>query len=149
MSFDWEAYKKLAEQLVLFTETPSLNLGDLDKEAALRSAISRAYYCIYHTTTIYLKDYTEYDPKKYEAYQQLIDAYSNSIYRERRALAAKIDRLRRRRVRADYWQDFEEKTRGKPDFGLNITAVAKQTLNEAGNIITAIQQLQIRPGKLI
>jgi hypothetical protein len=59
MAFDWNGYLTLAKSLK--TETDG-HAASTDIEARRRSAISRAYYAMYHLAVVYAKSNLGYSP---------------------------------------------------------------------------------------
>lgn len=91
MSFDWEDYVYLAEDLLSQPE-----------ESYLRSAISRAYYgvfCIARNR----KGYKEFAGSN--VHWRVINEYKNSSDRNERNVGRVLDKLRKSRNDADYNED--------------------------------------------
>lgn len=61
MSFDWNGYLAFAKALK--TETDS-QTASTDKEAKQRSAVSRAYYSVYHLAEDFAKENLGYTPSR-------------------------------------------------------------------------------------
>jgi hypothetical protein len=95
IAFDWAQYLRIARELALRTD-----------EAALRTAISRAYYYIYHLA---LKRVTDNNPQmKFDeggSHAQLWAVFSENPEPACKSIGNIGNRLRDRRVRADY-RDF-------------------------------------------
>jgi uncharacterized protein (UPF0332 family) len=93
-AFDWSQYLALAEEL-----------GARHDETALRSSISRAYYCVYHLA-LTRAEANFYKPERGEStHAQLWRVFSGSPDPSCKRLALIADRLKEKRVRADY-NDF-------------------------------------------
>lgn len=88
--FDWLEYLKLAEEL-----------GSRTDEASVRSAISRAYYYVYHLALrrVQTNDFTLVVGGMHA---QLWRVFSESPEPDCRKLGAIAGRLKKRRERADY-----------------------------------------------
>ncbi len=91
MSFDWQDYVALAQEL-----------ADRPEEACLRSAVSRAYYGVFCIARN-LKGLKEHTPKN--LHWSVIEEYRNSSNREDREIGSILDKLRRARNHADYRED--------------------------------------------
>lgn len=91
MSFDWNDYVHLAEELL-----------QRNDESCIRSSISRAYYgvfCIARNR----KGYQDYSPKRSEnIHWVVINAYKNSSDVQEQNIGRILDKLRRARNDADY-----------------------------------------------
>jgi len=134
MSFNWEEYLKFAQQLVQEAQGNSQN--PLANEVAYRNAISRAYYSAFNKAREYLLTTTIYNPSRGDSHTHLILAYSNSIFRERKALAPKLSRMKDMRVRADYFGNFYDPTISRVREPL--PEIAKKTVAEARDVLTMI-----------
>lgn len=91
MSFDWEEYVYLAEELL-----------NRKEEASLRSSISRSYYgafCLARNRKGY-KNYTGTD-----IHWKVINEYKNSSDRNEQNIGRILDKLRKSRNDADYNED--------------------------------------------
>ena len=113
-SFDWAEYLKLAEEL-----------GKRSDEASLRSAISRAYYYVFHLALkrAQANDFT-FVPGG--MHTQLWRVFSESPEPDCRRLGAIAGRLKRQRERADYDNGFvrvDEEIPGTLADALNFAAL--------------------------
>lgn len=90
-AFDWTQYFHLAR-----------DLSTRPEEAALRSAISRAYYAAYNVAEIYLTDKGIPKPSTGNSHKDVWDAFLRKGGRTFTSVADKGDRLRRKRTQADY-----------------------------------------------
>jgi uncharacterized protein (UPF0332 family) len=108
MSFDWVQLLQFATSIESSPESPG------PSEAALRAAISRAYYAALHLCRGYAFQ-EGWTPSRFESIHQAVPKYlrhhqpSDKI---RRKMAHELDLLRALRVEADY----EETLRGRPEF---------------------------------
>ncbi len=94
-SFDWSGYLNLAEEL-----------GQRADEGSLRSAISRAYYYVYHLA-LHRAEANGFKPKPDEGtHAQLWRLFSRSPEPDCHKLAIIANRLREKRNRADYENIF-------------------------------------------
>lgn len=92
MSFDWNHYLVLAKKLAEESEA-----------AALRSAVSRSYYCVFNLAMIKAKsnDYRTKDDAS--SHDQLWSLYERNTENDAcRRLSLLGARMKRRRVNADY-----------------------------------------------
>lgn len=96
MSFDWSQYLNLAQELA-----GELTLSN--REARLRSSVSRAYYAAFCTGRNHLRD-REGDtiPLGGQSHIYVRDQFRNSANRVRKQIGEYLNRLRIRRNKADY-----------------------------------------------
>jgi uncharacterized protein (UPF0332 family) len=92
--FDWSEYLKLAEEL-----------GKRADEASLRSAISRAYYYVFHLA-LKRAEANDFTFVTGGMHTQLWRVFSESPEPDCRRLGAIAGRLKNRRERADYTPTF-------------------------------------------
>jgi uncharacterized protein (UPF0332 family) len=94
MSFDWSHYLDLA--LKLYEQAGSSK----QRDAHLRSSISRAYYATYHKSRQLLKDKWGISiPKDTGAHGQVVVEFIN---KRQYSIARKLNRMRIDRNKADY-----------------------------------------------
>jgi uncharacterized protein (UPF0332 family) len=119
-SFDWLRYLQLAE-----------DLATQKNEAAFRSAISRAYYCVYHLALSRAKA-NGYEPIRNEPqHAQLWELFVRNPDAACIRLGELGSRLRDIRARADYSdlflrieEEVEEVIRDAKSFAANLTDLA-------------------------
>jgi uncharacterized protein (UPF0332 family) len=97
MSFDWDEYFRLAEELY---DNDSSTLHD--NEAENRSSISRAYYAAYNRAL----EKAPYPPKGRSKHRKLIDIFKQSQDRSENQIGRNLERLRDKRTDADYDTDL-------------------------------------------
>jgi hypothetical protein len=97
MPFDWSAYLVLAEELATRTES----------EAALRSAISRAYYAAFGLATARLQREGVALPRL-AAHEAVWTGYRSHPRREWQNIGLRGDLLRGYRIQADYELTFRD-----------------------------------------
>ena len=97
MPFEWTEYLALARRL-----------AKENNEAAQRSAISRAYYSVYHSALSFLEQ-TENFSVSFEnpAHKQVWDRFRR-LGRTHAAVGLNGDRLRVNRAQADYYDDIRD-----------------------------------------
>ena len=120
--FNWAEFLNLADALVQQTN-----------QAALRSAVSRAYYATYHRALGKLVDEGQIhrsDPSQLGKHKAMWDLYRDSADDKRRRVGINGDRLRRDRTNADYIDAFEVNA-----------PTAKQCISSARSLCQAIEQL--------
>lgn len=88
MSFNWQDFLKIAEELMNTSE-----------EAKLRTATSRAYYAVFCPARN-KKGYKGY--KKGDIHQKVISLYKRSNIQDESFIGKTLDELRRERNDADY-----------------------------------------------
>lgn len=124
MSFDWDEYRKLAEELRLKND-----------EASQRTAISRIYYAIYWRARTFLEKegfiFRQYD----SSHRQIWDEFKDRG-RTFSGIGNSGDRLRRNRVEADYFSEIP-----------NITALLERSFELAKNADFYLQQIEQKDGK--
>jgi hypothetical protein len=134
MNFEWSEYLDLARDL-------TRNFPN--RQAALRCAISRAYYAAHCTARNYLRDQ---DPRsvrlglKGADHQVVIDALANSPDGTRAAIGIKLRRLRSDRVLADYYDDTGPLGSTNGQLGKK----AEQVIATAQQIIDAVSVLSVQ-----
>jgi uncharacterized protein (UPF0332 family) len=96
MLFDWKRFLLLAEELGKRAQD----------EAALRSAVSRAYYAGYCKARNLLRDEGVTIPTTGPVHVFVWSTYRNASDRRRVSVGTEGDRLRRKRNRADYDDEF-------------------------------------------
>ncbi len=94
--FDWTDYLVLAER----SAAP-----DAD-EATLRTAISRAYYAVYHRASTYVRDNALVLARSRLTHQRVWEAFAGVNDARHAEVAVRGDRLRRLRTLADYHNPF-------------------------------------------
>jgi hypothetical protein len=97
MPFDWSAYLVLAEELATRTES----------EAALRSAISRAYYAVFGSAAGRLQHEGVALPRL-AAHEAVWTGFRSHPRREWKNVGLRGDQLRGYRIRADYEATFRD-----------------------------------------
>ena len=133
MRFDWSEYLNLAQELAATNSDSSGN-----REAKLRSAISRAYYSTFCLARNYLrdieKDQTLLDKNRdINKHQYVANAFINHRNNKKKnmvKIGENLSRLRELRNKADY-----------EDTMVNLPSVATTALMLAQNIISALSKL--------
>lgn len=91
MAFDWNDFLSLAEQLA----------GSED-DASKRTAISRAYYCVFNFAFARAQKTVGRKPRNASYHQWCWDQYTGTNDRACKQLGNTGQRMKARRVRADY-----------------------------------------------
>lgn len=126
MSFHWGDYLTLAESLVSDPAAPE------PREAALRAAISRAYYAAFCSARNLAKSQGEIVPTRTASEHELVIVhFRGSSDPRRRRIGADLGRLRKYRNNADY----DDQLAGDP------LAKAKLSVATARNVLTALGSL--------
>ena len=129
MSYDWIEFLKLAESLESAPDSPG------PREAALRSAASRAYYAAFHhaleqaTKEGFSPAYTGDDHKRVQAHFRRHTPAS----KVRRKIAQELDRLLVERHKADY----------RNDIGKRPESLVSHAIGMATRIIENLESLDI------
>lgn len=119
MNFDWDEFRKLAEQL-----------RQSETEAERRTAISRIYYAVYHRAKTYLER-EGFQFRQFESsHRQIWDEFKDKG-RTFAAIGNTGDRLRANRVKADYISEIE-----------NIDFLVKRSFELAENAFVYLQQIE-------
>ena len=114
MSFDWTQYLFLAQELT----KPSGSSPNRD--ARLRSAVSRAYYAAFCTARNYLRDdRKELIPSNVKAHKVVRDIFDSATDKRGLSIAKNLDRLRNDRNKADY-DDHELALQSMSEFALKL-----------------------------
>lgn len=116
MAFDWKSYLTLAEDLA--------KSGD---EAAKRTAISRAYYCVFNLAFARAGDC----PLQEGLHQWCWNRYTNHGDPSCRRLGIQGDRMKKSRVHADY----------RPGEIRRLEEVVQGILQDARQFVGALQAL--------
>ena len=129
MSYDWIEFLKLAESLGSSPDSPG------PREAALRSAASRAYYAAFHQALEHAigegfsPAYTGDDHKRVQAHFRRYSPPS----RARRRIALELDRLLAERHKADY----------RNEIGKRPESLASHAIGMATRIIQNLRSLSL------
>src|SRR5215813_2936570 len=107
MRFDWGKYLTLAQ------DWADLSKEHVNKEALLRSAISRAYYASFCKARNHLRDIEKERGlgKSLQVHQLVIERFERSDSKAKKDIGTALDRLRKIRNIADYkdrFRDIEE-----------------------------------------
>ncbi|MEG4351969.1 HEPN domain-containing protein [Microcoleus sp. LAD1_D3] len=132
MRFDWSEYLNLAQELAATNSDSSAN-----REAKLRSAISRAYYSTFCLARNYLRD-IEKDPRLFRKNRDINEhqyvaqefIYHPHKMKNMAKIGENLSTLRGIRNKADY-----------EDTMFNLQKEAKTALMLAQNIISALSNL--------
>src|SRR5205809_322908 len=94
VDFDWVEYLNLAKELVNDERLTS------SREAKLRSAISRAYYAVFHKARSIVLPANK--SIGFNSHQEVIDTLQRSDDSAQRQMGVNLARLKVHRVKADY-----------------------------------------------
>jgi hypothetical protein len=139
MTFDWKEYLEFAKEQIFPTSGELLNPAE---EVILRIAISRAYYAAFCLSRNYLRDdlmdnvvidayngdIKHLKMMKLSIHQYVINQLSADP--DTRKISVKLGRLKERRVKADYRDNFD-----------NIQLEYQTSISYANDIITKIDSL--------
>ena len=132
MRFDWSEYLNLAQELAATNSDSSAN-----RDAKLRSAISRAYYSTFCLARNYLRD-IEQDPRLFRKNRDINEhqyvaeefIYHPTKMKNMVKIGENLSRLRELRNKADY-----------EDTMFNLPTQATSALKLADNIIALLSNL--------
>lgn len=132
MSFDWEEYLDLARNMSGESSNPP------SQEARLRCAISRAYYAAFNQTCARMRTHEENQviPLDGGSHAIVINQLQNSQDHERRRVGTALGRLKRNRVQADYYAQFD----GTSDIH-QMGKKARQVIAEAQDVLNRLPNL--------
>ncbi len=120
------------------SKTPSAPVPGLE-EAAIRSAISRAYYAAHCATRNFARDRGEIKPSGTAAdHELLVNHFQNSPDKERRRVGTFLDRLRKVRNQADYDDTLPTRTETRTMTAMDL---AQNALREADTILQTLERL--------
>ena len=127
MSFDWVDFLTLADALERDPNSPG------PEEAALRSAISRAYYAAFCVARNFACERGEFTPTRTAQDHRLLkDHFRLSPSRIRRKIGLDLDRLRDHRRSADYDDVLTSRS----------TSLAQSSIARARNVLDALDSLR-------
>lgn len=125
MTFDWSEYLKLAQELA------GDGAGSPNEEAKLRSSVSRAYYAAFCKARNHLRDIDGYQISQHvNVHKHVRDQFKDSSNKARKKIGTDLDRLRKRRNKADY-----------DDFVNKLPQLTIMSLELSRNIISALNTL--------
>jgi hypothetical protein len=125
MSFDWVGYLAVARELA--RGTPQT----INREARLRSAISRSYYAAFIKARNHLRDQNGLvTPTSANPHQYVINQLLYSRTSVRRRIGWDLLYLRRERNKADYVDSY-------PDLDTEVTEV----LQRSGRVVSRLDRL--------
>ncbi len=101
--FDWSEYHRLAQELVKQTG-----------ESSLRTAVSRAYYYVFHLARQRLVDNRFIILEKQDSHKQVWEKFNSSTDFRCRKLAEAAKRLKEKRERADYESHYPQIEKDAP-----------------------------------
>jgi len=93
--FDWSEYQKLADELARRPE-----------ESCLRTAIGRAYYYVFHLAKKRVEANGFYIIRGADTHKQVWEKYNNSLEFDCKKLGEIANRLKEKRLRADYEEHY-------------------------------------------
>lgn len=138
MSFDWLEFFYQAQDISDKRHTIPSNKMSLADEADMRYAISRAYYATFHKAKEFLqaaKDITPETPAG-GIHERLISRFTNNSSPERRAMGAKLDRMKKLRHIADYNDIIRNKYKGALyNLVEEVLLTSQSLINEFNSII--------------
>jgi len=118
--FDWEDFLKLAEQM-----------SGASNEAAQRTAISRAYYAVYHAASSYIRRMQLITPGRPLSHREVWRVLKLSTNLDHRDTGFRGEDLKRLRQEADY----------RSPYSGDIATDARETVAEARALIADISRL--------
>ena len=125
MTFDWSEYLELAQELA------GDGAGSPNEGAKLRSSVSRAYYAAFCKARNHLRDIDGYQISQHvNVHKHVRDQFKDSSDKSRKKIGTDLDRLRKRRNKADY-----------DDFVNKLPQLAITSLKLSHNIISALNTL--------
>jgi uncharacterized protein (UPF0332 family) len=126
MSFDWKLYVQLAEELIDFYRSEAL------KEACFRSAISRAYYCVFCIARNFLKSKGKTIPP-IDTHKFVREQFKRSSDIIERKIGENLARLWKERKDSDY-EDTADINRERAKTACELAKRLLQELKKIGAI---------------
>ncbi|HEY9630086.1 MAG TPA: hypothetical protein V6C84_22560 [Coleofasciculaceae cyanobacterium] len=128
MSFNWEEYLHLAEELTGIANSIA------GEEARLRSTISRAYYAAFIRARNYLRIHLDIDlPRNGDVHRYVREYFDRSSNELHRMIANDLARLRISRNRADY-----------DDIMTQLPVLARMSLKLAARVLANLDALLLQ-----
>jgi len=121
MPFDWNNYLTLAEDLATRTD-----------EASKRTAISRAYYCVFNLAYARAESSAGHKPDRESYHNWCWNKYKNTPDKLCKQLGVNGDRMKSRRVNADY----------KPTDNPRLDDEVQRMLEDARQFVRELASLQ-------
>jgi uncharacterized protein (UPF0332 family) len=126
MSFNWSNFLTLATTLVNVSNESEV------AEAALRSAMSRAYYAAFCAARNFLYERGELSPTRTgQDHGRVKDHFKNSNHKAMQQIGYWLERLFEKRVQADYENTFPG----------NLTSEAQFSIISAEKVLNRLAQL--------
>ncbi len=119
MIFDWNDFRKLAEEL-----------REREDEAAQRTAVSRVYYAVYWKARIFLEDEGFIFRQNDSSHRQIWEEYKNKGLTFR-AISVSGSTLHSNRVKADYFAEIKD-----------LETLLKESFKLADNVFNYLQQVE-------
>jgi uncharacterized protein (UPF0332 family) len=132
MTFQWNSFLLLAEYLNNGVD----NITGIDREAAFRTAISRAYYAAFNVAKNYAeKEFHSTGKNGSGSHDKLINLYKEfgAEKKEYRMISTQLDRIKRNRTDADYRLNFKDQAR--PAYKACLTIKTSQNIIDLINNI--------------
>jgi uncharacterized protein (UPF0332 family) len=123
MSFDWSDFLTLADAL-------STTDWDGNREASLRTAISRAYYAAFGEARLRLRSVRLATRRSAAEHGEIATFYATRYGEQGAEVAAVLGRLRNRRNAADYDDDFAE-----------VEYICNLSIEDARNLLALLDKL--------
>ena len=119
--FDWRSFLNFAQDIN----------GSSASEAALRSAISRAYYAVYHRASIYVRGHSLVPPTERLTHEKVWSLIELTADPNGKVIGRRGRALKRMRIRADYQTVFPG----------DLPSLTNFAVGEAQALLDALDQL--------
>jgi uncharacterized protein (UPF0332 family) len=119
MIFDWDEFRKLANEL-----------RERDTEASQRTAVSRVYYAVYWKARMFLEDEGFIFRQNDSSHRQIWEEYKNKGLTFR-AISVSGSALHQNRVKADYFAEIKD-----------LDTLLKESFKLAENVFSYLQQIE-------
>lgn len=126
MAFDWEDFLTFAENINIAPDVPG------PREAALRSAISRAYYAAFRAAMELGKQNGFIATRSGDDHNKIREHFRNSKPKHQKKLdiSAQLDRLHDLRRQADYENNLKQKPENMAYYAISMAKKVFQCVNE-------------------
>jgi uncharacterized protein (UPF0332 family) len=129
MAFNWEDFLTFAEKINIAPDVPG------PREAALRSAISRAYYAAFRAAMELGKQNGFMATHSGDDHNKIREHFRNSIPKHKKKLdiSLQLDRLHDLRRQADYENNLKQKPENMAVYAISMAKKVFQCINELSN----------------
>ncbi len=131
MTFEWEAYYRLAKGLYEIVDVDQDSTSDIhiDNQALCRASISRAYYAVFNEAKLFLQSKNVWLPHTGAAHDKIISHLRDSLDDDWNEVGDLLSRLKIKRTKSDYNEVFP-KLYEETKLAVGLAKQALDNLNE-------------------